>query len=83
MDREAPADAATGRFHEDDVVEFDAGHAAPLRAWLRIDPKVKRGAALLDERGLAILKIKAGDRLELRRVATSVRPKVEMLEAAE
>ncbi len=78
-----PADAAAGRFHEDDVVEFDAGHAAPLRAWLRIDAKAKRGAALLDARGLAILKIKAGDRVELRRVATSVRPKIELLEAAE
>jgi N-methylhydantoinase B len=78
-----PADAAAGRFHEDDVVEFDAGHAAPLRAWLRIDAKAKRGAALLDEHALVILKIKAGDRVELRRVATSVRPKIELLEAAE
>jgi N-methylhydantoinase B len=78
-----PADAVAGRFHEDDVVEFDAGHAAPLRAWLRIDAKAKRGAALLDEHALVILKIKAGDRVELRRVATSVRPKIELLEAAE
>jgi N-methylhydantoinase B len=78
-----PADAAAGRFHEDDVVEFDAGYAAPLRAWLRIDAKVKRGAALLDKHALVILKIKAGDRVELRRVATSVRPKIELLEAAE
>jgi hypothetical protein len=38
---------------------------------------------LLDEHALVILKIKAGDRVELRRVATSVRPKIELLEAAE
>ncbi|MGE0751754.1 MAG: hydantoinase B/oxoprolinase family protein [Variibacter sp.] len=78
-----PADAAAGRFHDGDVVEFDARRAAPLRAWLRIDAKVAPGTVMLDERGLAILKAKAGERVELRRVATSVRPKVELMEAAE
>ena len=72
-----------GRFHEDDVVEFDTRRAAPLRAWLRIDAKVPPGSVVLDERGLTILKANAGDRVELRRVATSVRPKVELVEAAE
>jgi hypothetical protein len=50
---------------------------------VRIDPKAARGTAPLDPRGLGILKIKAGDRVELRAVATSVRPKVELMEAAE
>src|SRR4051812_29727670 len=38
-----PADAARGRFQEDELVEFDGRLAAPLRAWVRIDPKI--GAA--------------------------------------
>jgi N-methylhydantoinase B len=78
-----PADAATGRFHEEEVVEFDTRLAAPLRAWVRIDPKVARGTVPLGERGIAILKTSAGARVELRSVATSVRPTVELMEAAE
>jgi N-methylhydantoinase B len=78
-----PAEATAGRFHEGDVVEFDARLAAPLRAWVRIDPKVARGTVPLGERALAILKIRAGERVELRSVTTSVRPRVELMEAAE
>ena len=78
-----PADAAAARFHEGDVIEFDTGLAAPLRAWVRIDPKITRGTVSLGARGLAILKAKAGERVELRSVVTSVRPKVELMEAAE
>ena len=78
-----PADAAAGRFHEDDLVEFDARLAAPLRAWVRIDSNVPRGTVPLGERALAILKIGAGERVELRAVMSSVRPKVELMEAAE
>ena len=78
-----PAEAAAGRFQEGDVVEFDARLAAPLRAWVRIDPSVARGTVPLDERARAILKIAAGDKVELRSVTTSVRPRVELMEAAE
>jgi len=78
-----PADAAEGRFHEDELVEFDAGLAAPLRAWVRIDPRIARGSVPLGERALTILKVKAGERVELRSIASSVRPKVELMEAAE
>jgi N-methylhydantoinase B len=78
-----PADAAAGRFHDGDVVEFDTRLAAPLRAWVRIDPAVARGTVPLGARGLVILKITAGGKVELRAVATSVRPKVELMEAAE
>ena len=78
-----PAEATVGRFHEDDLVEFDARLVAPLRAWVRIDSKVARGTVPLGERALAILKIKAGERVELRSVTTSVRPRVELMEAAE
>src|SRR5581483_775188 len=78
-----PADAAAGRLHEDDVVELDARLAAPLRAWLRIDATVARGSVPLDPRALAILKIKSGEPVELRAVTTAVRPKIELMEAAE
>ena len=78
-----PAEAAAGRFQEGDVVEFDARLAAPLRAWVRIDPSVARGTVPLDEQARAILKIAAGDKVELRSVTTSVRPRVELMEAAE
>jgi len=78
-----PADAARGRFQEDELVEFDGRLAAPLRAWVRIDPKISRGTVPLGERALTILKVKAGEQIELRSVASSVRPKVELMEAAE
>jgi hypothetical protein len=50
---------------------------------VRIDPKVARGTVPHGERALAILKIRAGERVELRSVTTSVRPRVELMEAAE
>jgi N-methylhydantoinase B len=78
-----PADAARGRFQEDELVEFDGRLAAPLRAWVRIDPKISRGTVPLGERALRILKLNAGEQIELRSVASSVRPKVELMEAAE
>jgi N-methylhydantoinase B len=78
-----PADAAAGRFQEDELVEFDARLAAPLRAWVRIDRTIGRGTVPLGERALTILKIKAAEPVELRSVASSVRPKVELMEAAE
>src|SRR4051794_5381681 len=78
-----PADAARGRFQEDELVEFDAGLAAPLRAWVRIDREIGRGTVPLGERALTILKVKAAEQVELRSVASSVRPQVELMEAAE
>jgi N-methylhydantoinase B len=65
------------------VVELDARHAAPLRAWLRFDGSVRQGTAPLDERGRAILKVAVGDRIELRRVVTEVRPHSALALAAE
>jgi N-methylhydantoinase B len=78
-----PADAAFGGFHENDVIEFDAHLAAPLRAWVRIDARGVRGAVPLDSRGLAILKLKAGDHVEVRSVATSPRPELAPMAAAQ
>ena len=78
-----PRDAAAAGLQADDVVEMDARLAAPLRAWLRIDPAVAPGTLPIDALGLAILKVDAGARLEVRRVATVVPPQARFAEAAE
>ena len=78
-----PADAAGAGIDDDDVVEMDTGVAAPLRGWARIDSAVTRGTAPIDDRALSILQIAAGDRVELRRVTRSLRPRIGFAEAAE
>ena len=78
-----PADATAARLNDDDVIEMDARKAAPLRAWLRVDPKVTRGTLPIDGQGLTILKSQIGDELELRAVLTSVHPRVVLATAAE
>ena len=78
-----PADATAAGVGEDDVVEMDTGRAAPLRAWLRLDARVKPGTLPIDQRGLSILKATQGERVELRRIASSVRPRVGFADAAE
>jgi N-methylhydantoinase B len=77
-----PKDAEVCGTKDDDVVELDARHAAPIRAWLRIDPATNRGTIPIDERGLAILKAAHGEPIEVRRVLTSVRPCIELSAAA-
>jgi N-methylhydantoinase B len=64
-------------------VEVDARRAAPLRAWLRIDPSVKPGSLPIDQAGLTILRASPGERLEVRRIATVVTPQMRFAEAAE
>jgi N-methylhydantoinase B len=78
-----PKDAAAADLRADDLVEVDARHAAPLRAWLRIDPSVKPGSLPIDQLGLTILKASPGERLEMRRIATIVSPQMRFAEAAE
>ena len=70
-----PADARAAGIGEDDVVELDSSRAAPLRAWARLDAGVRAGTVGMDARGLAILKAAEGERLQLRAVAASVRPR--------
>ena len=70
-----PADAQAAGIREDDVVELDSSRAAPLRAWARLDAGVRAGTVGMDARGLAILKAAEGERLQLRAVAASVRPR--------
>jgi N-methylhydantoinase B len=71
-----PADAAAAGIAEDDVIELDGGRAAPLRAWARLDGRAVAGTTGIDERGLSILKLSAGDNAQLRRVNTSPRAAV-------
>ncbi|RPI41724.1 MAG: hydantoinase B/oxoprolinase family protein, partial [Hyphomicrobiaceae bacterium] len=70
-----PADARAAGIGEDDVVELDSSRAAPLRAWARLDAGVRAGTVGMDARGLTILKATEGERLQLRAVAASVRPR--------
>ena len=69
-----PADAALAGIGEDDLVELDCGRAAPLRGWARLEARVPPGTVGLDQRGLAILKAAAGDRVHPRRLAAALRP---------
>jgi N-methylhydantoinase B len=78
-----PADASAAGFAEDEVLELDTRRAAPLRAWARLDANVQPGTVPIDERGLSILKAALGERVEVRRVATSVRPRVGFAQVAE
>ncbi len=78
-----PKDAAAAGLQDDDLVEMDRRQAAPLRAWLRIDPKVPAGSLPIDQKGLGILRTEAGQRIEVRRIATVVVPQARLAEAAE
>ncbi len=78
-----PADAVAFGIGEDDLVELDCRHAAPLRAWARLDAGVEPGTTRIDQRGLSILKAREGDAAELRRIATSPRPRAGFAAAAE
>jgi N-methylhydantoinase B len=78
-----PQDAAAFGAVADELIEMDAGLAASLRGWVRIDVSVPKGALPIDERACAIMRIKVGDKVELRRILSSVRPRVLLAEAAE
>lgn len=78
-----PSDATRAGLEVDDLVEIDACQAAPLRAWLRIDPSIAAGTLPIDQVGLTILKILPGQRLEVRRIATVILPQELLARAAE
>ena len=78
-----PRDASAAGLQADDLVEIDARRAAPLRAWLRIDPSIEAGTLPIDQAGSTILQISPGQRLEVRRIATVVLPQERLAEAAE
>ena len=64
-----PSDARAAGIGEDWVMELDAGRAAPLRAWARLDASVAQGTLPIDARGLSILKAAAGEPVNLRAIA--------------
>jgi N-methylhydantoinase B len=61
-----PADAKKFDLSQDAIVELDAYRAAPLRAWIRYDEAVTAGTVPFDAQGLAMLKVAAGDPIEVR-----------------
>ncbi|HUA54141.1 MAG TPA: hydantoinase B/oxoprolinase family protein [Candidatus Sulfotelmatobacter sp.] len=63
-----PADAAAAGFADEDLIELDARKAAPLRAWVARDATVAQGTLPLDAIGLDILRVAAGDPVEVRLV---------------
>jgi N-methylhydantoinase B len=69
-----PGDARAAGVEEDSVVELDAGRAAPLRAWARLDARVPAGTLPIDARGLSILKVAPGERVQLRRLPAGTPP---------
>ncbi|MBX9698406.1 MAG: hypothetical protein K2X74_03160, partial [Acetobacteraceae bacterium] len=63
-----PQDAARRGLGEGVLAEADSGRAAALRGWVRVDPDAAAGKVALDDRGLAILNVTAGETVELRAV---------------
>ena len=63
-----PFDAAKLDASETDLVELDAGHAAPLRAWLVLDAALDRGTTPLDDVGVEVLRLGPDDVLTVKRV---------------
>ncbi|AQH01450.1 hypothetical protein A9R05_21735 [Burkholderia sp. KK1] len=61
-----PSDAKAIGVVEDDVVEVDSRHGAPLRAWVRLEPGVEAGTFPLDALGMKILRCSSSTQLEVR-----------------
>lgn len=69
-----PELAATLDLEDGDLVELIGRHAAPLRAWVRLDGGAPEEALPLDAFGRRVLGVAAGDRVRLRKLETIVRP---------
>jgi hypothetical protein len=50
-----------------------------LRGWVKLDPAVEQGSLPIDDRGLAILKIKNGDKVELRSLLNFAHPRAGLI----
>jgi N-methylhydantoinase B len=70
-----PSDAGAAGIADGELVEMDAHLSASLRGWVKLDSSVKQRTLTIDDRGLAILKIKSGDKIELRRLPDFAHPK--------
>jgi N-methylhydantoinase B len=62
----SPADAARGAFADGALVELLGAGAAPLRAWIAVDERVRPGTVPLDALGRRVLSVVSGDPLEIR-----------------
>ncbi len=63
-----PDDAEQIAAGDGDLIELDAAHAAPLRAWLTIDPAVTRSTVPLDAAGTRMLMLEPGANIIVRRI---------------
>jgi N-methylhydantoinase B len=70
-----PSDAGAAGIADGELVEMDAHLSVSLRGWVKLDSSVEQGTLPIDDRGLAILKIKSGDRIELRRLLNFAHPR--------
>lgn len=62
------ADAERIHAMDGELVELDSGTAAPLRAWLTVDPDWRTGTVPLDQAGCRMLKITTGETIVIRRL---------------
>jgi len=72
--RLAPRLAHALRLETGDLVEMLGWHAAPLRAWVRVEDVAPEGQVALDALGRRILGVSPGDGVEIRRLETSPTP---------
>src|SRR5437016_5532526 len=72
--RLAPRLAHALRLETGDLVEMLGRHAAPLRAWVRVEDVAPEGQVALDALGRRILGVSPGDGVEIRRLETSPTP---------
>jgi len=72
--RLAPRLAHALRLEAGDLVEMLGRHAAPLRAWVRVEDVAPEGQVALDALGRRILGVSPGDGVEIRRLETSPTP---------
>jgi N-methylhydantoinase B len=61
-----PADAARGGFADGAIVELLGAGAAPLRAWITLDERVREGTVPVDALGARVLGVATNDPLHIR-----------------
>lgn len=67
-----PEQAISWSVKDDDLVEIDAGFAAPLRGWVRTDVNVKPETLPLDALGMQMLRCKVNDVLTVRFLSSAI-----------
>ncbi|MGH7312266.1 MAG: hypothetical protein ACREJV_03765, partial [Candidatus Rokuibacteriota bacterium] len=70
--RVAPALARELGLAAGELVELRGRHPAPLRAWVRLEPRAPQGQIPLDTLGRRMLGVSPDDHVEIRRLATPV-----------